>query len=64
MRKRDMTERRFKCSGCNSIQSAPKSSSHRTSEGHTKHMYCVFCKDVKPFTQITYVSTLADKGLI
>lgn len=64
MRKKDTTERRFKCSACNSIQTAYKSSSHRTSVGHTKHMYCVFCKDVKPFIQIDYVSTLADKGLI
>lgn len=59
MKKRNMTERRFKCSGCGSIQTAYKSSAIRTASGHIKTMYCIYCKQNKDFIQIKYNKTLS-----
>lgn len=59
MRKKPMTERRFKCPDCKTIQTAYKSSSHKTANGHVKHMYCVWCKKTQPFVQFVYGKTLS-----
>lgn len=63
MRKKPMTERRFKCPGCKTIQTAYKSSSHKTANGHVKHMYCVWCKKTQPFVQFVYGKTLSGEAI-
>lgn len=54
MRKRNVTERRFKCPECKAIMTAYKSSARRTAEGHIKHMWCPWCKKEQPFVQYRY----------
>lgn len=54
MKKRNVTERRFKCPVCNSVQTAYKSSARLTSEGHIKTMWCVWCKAERQFVQFRY----------
>lgn len=61
MRKRDMTERQFKCTECNAIMTAYKSSARRTSEGHIKTMYCPWCKKETDFVQFRYEFRLERK---
>lgn len=53
MRKRNMTERRFKCDICGYVATAYKKSNHRTSAKHIKHMYCPFCKTIQGFVQLS-----------
>lgn len=45
MRKRHVTERVFKCECCGNKQIAYKKTSHGTTTGHVKHMWCFKCKD-------------------
>ena len=54
MKKRDVTERRFKCTECNTVMTAYKSSARRTVEGHIKTMYCPWCKANRQFVQFRY----------
>ena len=49
---RNVTERRFKCPDCGTVQTAYKLSSRRTAAGHIKTMWCYKCKKVKNFTQV------------
>lgn len=63
MKKRNTTERRFKCNCCGAIMTAYKSSAKRTKDGHIKTMYCPWCKDVKDFTQYRYNLTLDGSSL-
>lgn len=58
MKKRDVTERRFKCTECNAIMTAYKSSARRTAERHIKTMYCPWCKADRQFVQFRYEFTL------
>lgn len=51
MRKRSVTERVFKCDKCSNKVIAYKKSSHKTAEGHTKHMWCYKCMERTPHTQ-------------
>lgn len=53
MKKRDITERRFKCCKCGYICIAFKKSNRRTSEGHLKNLYCPFCKTTHNFIQLS-----------
>lgn len=64
MKKRSVTERRFKCNECGAIITAFKSSAKRTKTGHIKTMYCPWCKEVKDFTQYRYPMTTLDGSLI
>lgn len=54
MKKRNVTERRFKCSECGAIMTAYKSSARRTADGHIKTMWCPWCKAEKQFVQYRY----------
>lgn len=54
MKKRNMTERRFKCKECGITMTAYKSSANRTPAGHIKDIYCWHCKTVTKFIQIKY----------
>ena len=54
MRKRDVTERRFKCTECNAIMTAYKSSARRTIDGHITTMYCPWCKKETDFVKFRY----------
>lgn len=54
MKKRQMTERRFKCPDCQAVMTAYKSSAKRTAAGHKKTMWCPWCKAEKNFIQIRY----------
>ena len=58
MKKRDVTERRFKCTECNAVMTVYKSSARRTTEGHIKTMYCPWCKAGRQFVQFRYEFTL------
>ena len=58
MKKRDVTERRFKCTECNAVMTAYKSSARCTAEGHIKTMYCPWCKADRQFVQFRYEFTL------
>jgi transcription elongation factor Elf1 len=51
MRKRTVVERVFKCSVCGTKAVAYKKSSHRTEEGHQKHMWCYKCMTRTAFIQ-------------
>ena len=55
---KNVTERRFKCPVCKTIQVAYKSSAHRTAEGHIKTMWCYWCKAERQFMQYKYDITL------
>lgn len=54
MRKTKVTQRWFKCPGCNTIQAAFKNNARKTSEGHIKDMWCPWCKKEQKFVQIRY----------
>ena len=52
---KNVTERRFKCPVCKTIQVAYKSSAHRTAEGHIKTMWCYWCKAERQFVQYNMI---------
>ena len=52
MKKKSVTERRFKCPKCGYVATTFKKSSRRSSEGHLKIMWCPFCKDEHNFIQL------------
>lgn len=54
MRKRNVTEKRFKCTGCKAIMTAYKSSARLKSDGYIKIMYCPWCKSNRQFVQFRY----------
>ena len=51
--KKRVTEREFICPQCNTKYIAYKSSNKLTAEGHIKDMYCVKCKNVQSFIQLS-----------
>ena len=51
--RKNVTERVFRCPDCGTVVTAYKKSSRRTVQGHTKHMYCWKCKDMKGFIQLS-----------
>lgn len=55
MKRKDVTERTFKCTKCNiATMTAYKKSSRRTPDGHIKHIYCWKCQERTPFVQYRY----------
>lgn len=54
MKKRNVSERRFKCPNCGYIAVAYKNSGKMTAKNHKKNMWCPFCKDEHNFIQISY----------
>ena len=51
--RKNVTERVFRWPDCGTVVTAYKKSSRRTVQGHTKHMYCWKCKDMKGFIQLS-----------
>jgi hypothetical protein len=45
MKKRCVSERVFKCEKCGNKMIAYKKTSHGTSQGHIKHMWCYKCME-------------------
>ena len=41
----------LKCTKCGNKISIPRKRSNLREDGHIKHMYCPFCKEIEPFEE-------------
>ena len=44
----------FMCPECSNVLPLPRKKAKRRNKGHTKHLYCVFCRKVVETTEIRH----------
>lgn len=51
MKKQEMVISNLKCQECGNILTVPRKRAKQREDGHIKHMFCPYCKDIKPFEE-------------